>query len=523
MSGEQMERERKYDGGRPLRRFEDLPGVARVVPGEPHDLDAVYYDTPDLRLLRRRITLRRRTGGKDAGWHLKLPRDGDTREEIAEPLDAGAPGQVPSALTPRLAVFVRGGALAPVAHLHTRRRRELLLDTAGTTLAEIAEDRVTGQVFDRPRTPRGSGSAPGAGRAAGTPTQLTAWTETEVELAEGGTALLDDVEAAFTAAGGSRSRYPSKLARALDETRQQAPDRVPLRPGTPGAVVGAALREQVGTLIALDPRVRLDEPDAVHRMRVAARRLRSLLKAHRRLFDRGRVEELAAELRWLGRSLGLARDQEVLGEQLVAAVDELPPEVPRGDLRARLAARYADRYREAWEHAVTDLTTPRYFALLDALEAFADDPPLTGKGRGGDAAGQLSRALRREQRRTVERLDAALATAPGPERDGALHHARKAAKRARYTADSVRPVSAGRAERFSRRMKALQRALGDHQDTVIARGALLDAGTGPSDGDAHAFAYGVLYGLRRDAARAAEERLPDLYRRARGRKLTDLG
>ncbi|MGW2546847.1 CYTH domain-containing protein [Kitasatospora sp. NPDC001574] len=92
MSGEQMERERKYDGGRPLRRFEDLPGVARVVPGEPHDLDAVYYDTPDLRLLRRRITLRRRAGGQDAGWHLKLPRDGDTREEIAEPGALGGAG-----------------------------------------------------------------------------------------------------------------------------------------------------------------------------------------------------------------------------------------------------------------------------------------------------------------------------------------------------------------------------------------------------------------------------------------------
>ncbi|WP_242418751.1 CYTH domain-containing protein, partial [Frankia sp. CpI1-P] len=36
-------------------------------------LDAVYYDSDDLRLARNQITLRRRTGGHDAGWHLKLP------------------------------------------------------------------------------------------------------------------------------------------------------------------------------------------------------------------------------------------------------------------------------------------------------------------------------------------------------------------------------------------------------------------------------------------------------------------
>ena len=47
----------------------------------------------------------------------------------------------------RLAVFVRGRVLVPVAHLHTHRRRKLLVDAAGATLAEITEDRATARTI----------------------------------------------------------------------------------------------------------------------------------------------------------------------------------------------------------------------------------------------------------------------------------------------------------------------------------------------------------------------------------------
>ena len=36
-------------------------------------LTAAYLDTDDLRLARWRVSLRRREGGTDEGWHLKLP------------------------------------------------------------------------------------------------------------------------------------------------------------------------------------------------------------------------------------------------------------------------------------------------------------------------------------------------------------------------------------------------------------------------------------------------------------------
>ena len=55
-------------------------------PTAESDLSATYYDTADLRLLRSRMTLRRRRGGSDAGWHLKLPAGADSRDEVRHPL-----------------------------------------------------------------------------------------------------------------------------------------------------------------------------------------------------------------------------------------------------------------------------------------------------------------------------------------------------------------------------------------------------------------------------------------------------
>ena len=105
-ASEGLEVEKKYDAGDDavVPPLHDLPGVARV--GEPHTalLEAVYFDTARHILASRRITLRRRTGGSDAGWHLKLPplESGGTstepqqRRELHAPL--GQPGVVPDSL-----------------------------------------------------------------------------------------------------------------------------------------------------------------------------------------------------------------------------------------------------------------------------------------------------------------------------------------------------------------------------------------------------------------------------------------
>ncbi|WP_052709239.1 CYTH and CHAD domain-containing protein [Streptomyces sp. NRRL S-495] len=484
------------------------------MPAEPQDLDAVYYDTADLDLLSRQITLRRRTGGRDAGWHLKLPADADSREEIHAPLEAGAPDRAPAALAARVAVFLRGDALVPVVRLRTRRRRRLLLDRRGKPLAELAEDQVEARILGPVPAGRPGHTAPDGDRA-----RSTSWTEVEVELEGGDTALLDSVERALAAAGLGRADYPSKLARALRGAPRPTRERAPLRAGTPGGLVTGRIRELVDDLLTLDPSVRLDEPDSVHRMRVTARRLRSTLKAHRRLFDHGRTDELATEIRWLGRSLGTARDQEVLGEHLVGALDALPDRLRCGSSRGEVSAHYARAYRQAWEQVVRDLGSVRYHSLLNELEAFAADPPLTALADRSKPRRRLSRTLRHEQRRTLKRLDAALGIDSGPARDAALHNARKAAKRARYAAEAARPTAPKRARKFEKRMKQLQRVLGGHQDAVVARQALLER---PGAGVDLAFTSGVLYAMQQRDAEQAEHLLPALRRRVSRPRLARL-
>ena len=130
--------------------------------GEPveQDLSAIYYDTADLRLTRAKITLRRRTGGNDDGWHIKLPGD-IGRTELHAPLgDATTP---PQELLSAVRAIVRDEALAPIARVDNTRTETLLLGADGQVIAEFCDDRVTAQSL-----------LPGG--------QETSWREWEVEL-----------------------------------------------------------------------------------------------------------------------------------------------------------------------------------------------------------------------------------------------------------------------------------------------------------------------------------------------------
>ena len=95
--------------------FEGLSAVARVERSPSQQLEAVYFDTPDHDLAAHYMTLRRRTGGTDAGWHLKLPAGPDARTEVRTPLDDGVGGAVPDALKDVVLAIVRDRPLGPVA------------------------------------------------------------------------------------------------------------------------------------------------------------------------------------------------------------------------------------------------------------------------------------------------------------------------------------------------------------------------------------------------------------------------
>jgi inorganic triphosphatase YgiF len=196
---EHFETELKMEAG-PDFRVPDLAGPdAGLTATEPEvrELAASYFDTPDLRLATAGITLRRRTGGTDAGWHLKLPVSAGTRREVQAPL--GDSATVPAGLVSLVSGWVRGEPLHVVATLLTHRTVRYLRGPGGTTLAEVADDLVTGQV-------PGPGSAPG---------EPVTWREIEVELVDGGPEILEAARSRLAAAGARPSSSASKLSRLL--------------------------------------------------------------------------------------------------------------------------------------------------------------------------------------------------------------------------------------------------------------------------------------------------------------------
>jgi hypothetical protein len=98
--------ERKYEAieGLELRDPASLLGIETASGPDEQDLAAVYFDIADLRLISAGVTLRRREGGSDAGWHLKLPAGKDSREELRIPLER-SPRRPPAELVALTRVY----------------------------------------------------------------------------------------------------------------------------------------------------------------------------------------------------------------------------------------------------------------------------------------------------------------------------------------------------------------------------------------------------------------------------------
>lgn len=475
----QREVERAYEAPADLG-LPDLTGGPVAAAGSPvrHDLVAVYHDTADLRLARSRITLRRRTGGTDDGWHIKLPAGSGARTELHRAV--GRSARVPASVRRLLRGAAGGADLVPVVELRTARTEIALTDAAGRVLASVADDRVTAQVLTDEAPP-------------------TTWREVEVELVEGDAALLGRLGKRLLAGGFRVAAQQSKLRRALGERFAEP------------AEASHPLVEFVGTqrraLVVRDVLVRDGAADGVHRLRIAARRLRSALRTYRRLLaDPSAAAHLADELRWLGRELSAERDLQVTAERL----DE---PLARRQLRAE--------QRTARRRTAAALGSDRYLALVDGLDALGSAPLLaTGAGRKPRRA--LTRGVRRAYRRVGRRVAAVPDSGPpgSAGREEALHAVRKAAKRFRYACEVAEPAVGKRARRLRRRTRDLATALGEHQDSVLLRDRLrrlaeAEAATGPVG-----FGYGRLHAQQETAGTAAVARADRAWRRLTSKKAT---
>ncbi|MFJ3894154.1 MULTISPECIES: CHAD domain-containing protein [unclassified Streptomyces] len=497
MADTQREIERKYesdDSGLP--DLTAVAGVATVIDKGVMSLDAVYYDTADERLAAAELTLRRRTGGSDAGWHLKVPVAPGVRDEIREPLS----DTLPRTLAGLVRARVREAELAPVVRLRSDRDVRHLVDAQGGLLAEVSVDAVRAE-----RLTEGGGTAQ--------------WTEIEVELADGGDPVfLDKVEKRLRKAGVRPSSSSSKLARALRETapgsakkKRKASATAPRDPVTAGDHVLAYVRAQRDAILELDPAVRQDAYDSVHRMRVATRRLRSTFRSFGKVLDRAATDPIGEELRWLAGELGVDRDREVMTERLTTVLGELPRTLISGPVRTRLRTWANARRGGSRRRLIGVLDSRRYLALLDTLDALIAEPPLLK-----DAAGKPEKAVAKAVRKDFGKVSALVAEAleapPGADRDLALHEARKKAKRTRYAAEAATPALGASARALAKSMKSLTSLLGEHQDSVMVRVTLRELSAVAHAAGESSFTYGVLYGREEQRAAGVEAALPEAWR-----------
>lgn len=270
------------------------------------------------------------------------------------------------------------------------------------------------------------------------------------------------------------------------------------------------LSAQIDELREREPGARIDSPDAVHRMRVACRRLRSSLATFGPLFAGPQAQHLRDQLKWLGSELGGVRDVEVMRAHLNQTAAILPVDADLAKVLADVDLELAERHSHAHQNLIEALNSPRYAATLASLVAFVTYPQWDQKGAARHTLPGLVG-------RSCDRVDHAAKTAEGmldlagPE----LHEVRKAAKRARYAAEVAAPLAGSAAQRLARRMEDLQELLGRHQDSLMARALLDDLASRMSE--RQAFALGVLTGVEH----ASDESVLAEYARALEAASTD--
>ena len=486
-----VERERKYDVPESAEVPADFgESGLRLGPARELSLHAVYFDTPGLDLVRNGVSLRRRQGGDDEGWHVKVPHGKGAKLELHHPL--GPAGQaVPRAVRNLLLAYVRDQPLDAVATISTTRTVHPLV-AQGEPVALLCADLVLAHETGRER----SGHA---------------WQEWELELVEGQpTSILDDLEPILLEAGARRSAESSKLHRVLgaDLESPWEASRERARAGDARAALQVRIAEQTRRVRENDVAFRGDAADSVHKLRIAARRLRSALTTGKQLFDHP-PDELRAELRWFGQQLGPARDAQVLRERLRAAVDTEPDELVLGPVRRRLDLELNRHGRESVTKVVEVLGSERYFDLLRALDSAVAELGGAGDGPVEVGVADLVRRDAKKLRKAVRAIERA-----EPEgRDQALHDARKKAKRLRYAAELASVADARRAARLAKRAKAVQSALGEHQDSVVARRVLRDIGVAAFLDGENGFTFGLLAGSERVAAQQAQQRFREEWSR----------
>ncbi len=438
----------------------------------PRRFTSTYVDTEDFRLAGAGITLRRRVENRRGVWQLKIPRD-HARLELEE---RGGPLRPPASFLRLLVAPLRGSSVSPVAKLRTLR--------TGTTFMD-GNRRVAEVVFDSVQVLKGL-------------TVVNRFSEIEVELLEGDENDLNQLGSALKALGAHPGDERPKLFQALKiEVAHPEPEH---RADNELAQIQGMISDQFRLLIRHDPGTRLgDDPEDLHQHRVAIRKLRSLL-ASARMLEPEWSASLRSELEWIGDLMNPVRDMDVMIPYMRADMQLLEPK------DAALVELFIDKLRADREVArlkmLKGLESERYLSLLNTLESATVSLVVRA----------VDDSLQDGAARQFRKLKKAVKALPEPAEDEDLHRVRRLAKKARYTADLVKPTGGEKVAKYLNHIKRVQEVLGDFQDAVVAEASIKQFLT-EAQSNRQAFALGRLAELQAGKKRRVRAEFPPAWRK----------
>ncbi|SBN62826.1 CYTH domain-containing protein [Curtobacterium sp. 9128] len=368
MTDTHLEIERTYDlpDGAELPDLIGAGGILQVDHQDPFELDATYWDTERYDLVASRVTVRRRTGGPDAGWHIKRAESDTVRHEQHFPLTDDA-DTVPEAVLAALFTERRGRGLHPVVRITTTRTVTRLLDEDGDQVAELADDRVSAQRLD-----------------ADAPADPRTWREVEVETVEGvdpqiAHEFLGSLDGRFAAVGAGPAAVASKLARGLagaPAPRLQSAEKP--EKGTTARILTKRLRKLRSALLSQEARLRSGDTADLRHAAGTALEIAAILETYRSAFASGDAGDRAASA---ADGLANVTARAALAEYLI---DRLPrASTPAQDdlVDAMTRERILASTRERRDHAVRDVVAflhgEPFLELLDALDDAVERPAPT--------------------------------------------------------------------------------------------------------------------------------------------------
>lgn len=266
-----------------------------------------------------------------------------------------------------------------------------------------------------------------------------------------------------------------------------------MHPDTGADLLLPYLTAQVEAVEQLEPLVRDDVPDALHKMRVALRRLRSCLLAFGDWFAEGTTEQIVSDLKWIGGALAPPRDLEVVAARVRMSTHAAGTEAAR-----RLSQAVLDERERVLADALAALDDEQWIQLKKTLRELVDDPEWSEAGLV-DARDALRATIAREWAKVTKAMHKARTAETLEGHEERLHEVRKRSRRLRYVTEVARPALGRRCGRFTKRLVHVQDILGRHNDAYVSSAVLLRiAGDDP---DANAVTHQLAHDASRDDAR----------------------